>query len=140
MAAGIDDYLNSFTAHEKWKSKLALSALTVYPLLRLRPPFALMTPERRLAFIERCFINDVVERRLPGGIRRTVQSMLVAAQQLAIIGYYADPRTAVIDGLRPVLEAQALREGDQEAAGRAARPRRQRAERGRCGARSPPTS
>ena len=38
VAAGIDDYLNSFTAHEKWKSKLALSALTVYPLIRLRPP------------------------------------------------------------------------------------------------------
>ena len=101
VAAGIDDYLNSFTAHEKWKSKLALSALTVYPLIRLRPPFALMTPERRLEFIERCFINDVVERRLPGGIRKTVQSMLVAAQQLAIIGYYADPRTASSTGYVP---------------------------------------
>jgi choline dehydrogenase-like flavoprotein len=101
VAAGIDDYLNSFTAHEKWKSKLALSALTVYPMIRLRPPFALMTPERRLAFIERCFISDVVERRLPGGIRKTVQSMLVAAQQLAIIGYYADPRTASSTGYVP---------------------------------------
>jgi choline dehydrogenase-like flavoprotein len=101
VAAGIDDYLNSFTAHEKWKSKLALSALTVYPLLRLRPPFALMRPERRLDFIENCFIKDVVERRLPGGIRRTVQSMLVAAQQLAIIGYYADPRTASSTGYVP---------------------------------------
>jgi choline dehydrogenase-like flavoprotein len=101
VAAGIDDYLSSFTAHEKWKSKLALSALSVYPVLRLRPPFALMTPSRRLEFIERCFINDVVERRLPGGIRRTVQSMLVAAQQLAIIGYYADPRTASSTGYVP---------------------------------------
>jgi choline dehydrogenase-like flavoprotein len=101
VAAGIDDYLDSFAAKEKWKSKLALSALTVYPLVRLRPPFALMTPERRLSFIERCFINDVVERRLPGGIRKTVQSMLVAAQQLAIIGYYADPRTASSTGYVP---------------------------------------
>ncbi|HEY1237149.1 MAG TPA: NAD(P)-dependent oxidoreductase, partial [Solirubrobacterales bacterium] len=101
VATGIDDYLNSFTAHEKWKSKLALSALTVYPMLRLRPPFALMRPERRLDFIENCFIKDVVERRLPGGIRKTVQSMLVAAQQLAIIGYYADPRTASSTGYVP---------------------------------------
>jgi choline dehydrogenase-like flavoprotein len=101
VAAGIDDYLDSFAAKEKWKSKLALSALTVYPLVRLRPPFALMTPEPRLSFIERCFINDVVERRLPGGIRKTVQSMLVAAQQLAIIGYYADPRTASSTGYVP---------------------------------------
>jgi choline dehydrogenase-like flavoprotein len=101
VAAGIDDYLNSFTAHEKWKSKLALSALTIYPLFRLRPPFALMTPERRLDFIERCFISDVVERRLPARIRKPLQSMLVAAQQLAIIGYYADPRTASSTGYVP---------------------------------------
>ena len=101
VAAGIDDYLHSFAAREKWKSKLALSALTAYPMIRLRPPFALMTPERRLSFIERCFINDVVERRLPGGLRKTVQSMLVAAQQLAIIGYYADPRTASSTGYVP---------------------------------------
>jgi choline dehydrogenase-like flavoprotein len=133
VAAGIDDYLHSFTAREKWKSKLALSALTVYPLIRLRPPFALMTPERRLAFIERCFIADVIERRLPGGIRKTVQSMLVAAQQLAIIGYYADPRTASSTGYvpyskreryarqmkklpkeRPVLEVSAPNEVDAE--------------------------
>jgi choline dehydrogenase-like flavoprotein len=101
VAAGIDDYLYSFTAHDKWKSKLALSALTVYPLIRLRPPFALMSPDRRLGFIENCFIKDVVERRLPGAIRKTVQSMLVAAQQLAIIGYYADPRTASSTGYVP---------------------------------------
>jgi choline dehydrogenase-like flavoprotein len=93
VAAGIDDYLYSFTAHDKWKSKLALSALTVYPLLRLRPPFAMMPPGRRLDFIERCFINDVVERRLPSRLRRLLQSMLVGAQQLAIIGYYPDPRS-----------------------------------------------
>jgi choline dehydrogenase-like flavoprotein len=101
VAAGIDDYLNSFNAHEKWKSKLALSALTVYPMFRLRPPFALMTPDRRLSFIENCFINDVIERRLPGSLRKTLQSMLVAAQQLAIIGYYADPRTASSTGYVP---------------------------------------
>jgi choline dehydrogenase-like flavoprotein len=94
VAAGIDDYLASFTAREKWKSKLALSALTVYPVIRFRPPFALMSPERRLEFIEKAFHRDVVERRLPGPLRRLTQTMLFAAQQLAIIGYYADPRTA----------------------------------------------
>ncbi len=101
VAAGIDDYLYSFTAKDKWKSKLVLSALTVYPLLRLRPPFALLSPERRLEFIERCFIRDVVERRLPGFLRRPVQSMLCSTQNLAIIGYYADPRTAEAVGYVP---------------------------------------
>ncbi len=101
VAKGIDDYLYSFTAHEKWKSKLVLSVLTVYPLFRLRPLFAYMAPDRRLAFIERCFIADVVERRLPGKLRRLVQTLLSSTQQLAIIGYYADPRSAPSTGYVP---------------------------------------
>ena len=101
VAAGIDDYLYSFSAHEKWKAKLALSVLTVYPLFRLRPPFALMPPERRLPFIERCFITDVVERRLPGGLRKLLQSMLTGVQNLAMIGYYPDPRTFESTGYVP---------------------------------------
>ena len=101
VAAGIDDYLYSFAAQEKWKSKLALTVLSVYPLFRLRPPFALMAPDRRLAFIERCFIADVVERRLPGKLRRLVQTLLSSTQQLAIIGYYADPRSAASTGYVP---------------------------------------
>jgi choline dehydrogenase-like flavoprotein len=101
VAAGIDDYLYSFTARDKKKAKLAFTALTVYPLFRLRPPFALMSPDRRLAFIERCFVADVVERRLPGGLRKLLQSMLTGAQNLAMIGYYPDPRTFESTGYVP---------------------------------------
>jgi choline dehydrogenase-like flavoprotein len=101
VGKGIDDYLHSFSAREKWKSKLALSALAVYPMFRLRPPFALMEPDRRLAFIERCFLADVVERRLPDRLRRLAQTLLSTAQQLAIIGYYADPRSAPSTGYVP---------------------------------------
>ena len=110
VAEGIDGYLASFTAQEKWKGKLALSALTIYPLLRFRPPYALMSPERRLAFIERCFHRDVVERRLPGPIRRAVQTMLFAVQQLAIIGYYSDPRTFEGTGYVPFSKRDRYRE------------------------------
>lgn len=121
VAEGIDDYLYSFTAREKWKSKLALSVLAVYPLARLRPPFALMSPERRLEFIEGAFHRDVVERRLPGFMRRPVQSMLCAAQQLAIIGYYADPRAAESVGYVPFSRrpgySEALRKVDPERRG-----------------------
>ena len=97
VAANVDEYLWSFPAEEK-KTKLALTALCVYPMLRLRPPFPVMSPERRIDFIERCFLADVAERRLPGFLRRVVQSMLFAAQQLTFIGYYADPRTAEATG------------------------------------------
>jgi choline dehydrogenase-like flavoprotein len=101
VAGGIDDYLYSFTAREKWKARLALSVLTIYPIFRFRPPFALMSSERRLEFIERAFVSDVVERRLPNWLRKLAQSMLFAAQQLAIIGYYGDPRTANSTGYVP---------------------------------------
>ncbi len=106
VAEGIDDYLDSFTARQKWKAKLALSVLTAYPLVRLRPPFALMSPERRLEFIENCFHRDVAERRLPGFLRRPVQSMLFAAHNLAVIGYYADPRTFEGTGYVPFSKRQ----------------------------------
>jgi choline dehydrogenase-like flavoprotein len=101
VAAGIDDYLYSFTAREKWKSKLVLSLLAAYPLFRFRPPFALMDADRRLEFVERCFVNDVVERRLPGKLRLLTQTFLSTAQQLTIIGYYADPRSAPSTGYVP---------------------------------------
>jgi choline dehydrogenase-like flavoprotein len=101
VARNVDDYLFSFAAREKWKSKLALTALTLYPLLRLRPPYPVMSPERRQKFIERCFVSDVAERRLPGPLRRPIQSMLFAGQQLVFIGYYADPRTAPATGYVP---------------------------------------
>jgi choline dehydrogenase-like flavoprotein len=98
VAANVDEYLWSFPADEKKKTKLALTALCIYPMLRLRPPFPVMSPERRIDFIERCFLADVAERRLPDFLRRLVQSMLFAAQQLTFIGYYADPRTAESTG------------------------------------------
>jgi choline dehydrogenase-like flavoprotein len=101
VAAGIDDYLISFSARDKWKAAAAFSLLSVYPIFRLRPPFALMSPDRRLAFIERCFLTDVVERRLPNPLRKFSQSVLTGAQQMVIIGYYADPRTAASTGYVP---------------------------------------
>jgi choline dehydrogenase-like flavoprotein len=101
VAAGIDDYLSWFSARDKWKAAAAFSILSIYPLSRLRPPFALMSPDRRLAFIERCFLTDVLERRLPDWLRKFSQSVLTGAQQMVIIGYYADPRSAPSTGYVP---------------------------------------
>jgi choline dehydrogenase-like flavoprotein len=101
VGSGVDDYLWSFAAKAKGKSKLALTALTFYPLIRLRPPYPIMSLEGRRRFIERCFVADVAERRLPGPLRRLVQTMLTTAQQLVFIGYYADPRTSRSTGYAP---------------------------------------
>ncbi|MEJ7876169.1 MAG: GMC family oxidoreductase [Solirubrobacterales bacterium] len=104
VAKNVDDYLHSFPAPAKSKTKLALTALCLYPMLRLRLPYPVMSPERRIEFIERCFISDVADRRLPGPLRRIVQSMLFAAQQLTFIGYYSDPRSAKATGYVPFSE------------------------------------
>jgi choline dehydrogenase-like flavoprotein len=106
VAANVDDYLYSFPAEAKSKAKLALSALWVYPLLRLRPPYPVMSPQGRIDFIEKCFVSDVAERRLPGPLRRIIQSILVAAQNLTFIGYYGDPRTAGETGYVPFSERE----------------------------------
>ena len=101
VAAGIDDFLSSLDAKNKNMPRLAFTALAIYPLLRLRPPFALMDPDRRLAFIERCFIRDVAERRLPTRLRKLSQGILGGAQQMVFIGYYADPRSFGSTGYVP---------------------------------------
>ncbi|MEA2348650.1 MAG: hypothetical protein QOG62_2437 [Thermoleophilaceae bacterium] len=104
IANRVDDYLYGVDAHEKWKAKLALMALTFYPLLRFRPPYGFMSPLARQRFIEKCFIADVAERRLPSFLRRPLQTALVAAQQLAFMGYYGDPRTGASSGYVPFTE------------------------------------
>ena len=101
VAHNVDDYLDSFPARAKWRSKLALTLLTVYPLTGARPPFSFMSPDSRLRFVERRMILQVAERRWPDFVRRAVQSMLYGAQQLTFIGYYADPLTAVQCGYVP---------------------------------------
>ena len=113
VAANVDDYLYSFAAKAKWKFRLALTACMLYPLLRLRPPLPVMSPERRRVFVERSFFRDVVERRLPGFLRRALQTMMFAAQQLVFIGYYARPAHRRNDRLRAVLGASRLRGGDE---------------------------
>ena len=104
VAANVDRYLASFPAQEKGKAKVALTGLWLYPILRLRLPYPVMSSEKRLEFIEHCFIADVADRRLPDFLRRPVQAMLYAAQQLTFIGYYSDSRAASSAGYVPFSE------------------------------------
>ncbi len=101
VGTNVDRYLDSFSAAGKSQFKLALSLLCVFPTVRARPPLALMSPQRRQRFVEQRFLADVAQRRLPEFLRRPVQSILVAGQQLTFIGYYADPRTAEECGYVP---------------------------------------
>jgi choline dehydrogenase-like flavoprotein len=101
VAANVDEYLHTSPATDKWKTKLALSALSVLPLFSFKPPVTMLSPERRIEVIERRFIRSVAERRTPEFLRRPIQSILFASQQLTFIGYYSDPRSFEQTGYAP---------------------------------------
>ncbi len=101
VGQNVDEYLCESPADAKWKPRLGLTALSVWPLLLLRPPLTMLSPDRRMKLLERRFIRDVADRRTFGPLRRPVQSMLFAAQQLTYIGYYSDPRTFEETGYVP---------------------------------------
>ncbi len=94
VAKHVDNYLAGFRAQGKWKVRVALIGLTVYPLLTAHPPFSMMNPEGRLKFVRQRMLSDVWGRRLPKQFRIPVQAMIRAAQQLAFVGYYENPVAA----------------------------------------------
>jgi choline dehydrogenase-like flavoprotein len=93
VAANVDRYLAAFRARRKWLMKLALSAINLYPLLRLRVPLTLMHAEERRPYLETRFGDDVARRRIGQFRRWLVQAMIRLAQQVVYLGYYNDERT-----------------------------------------------
>jgi choline dehydrogenase-like flavoprotein len=104
VAINVDHYLAGFPAQGKWKVRMALLGLVVYPLLWLRPPFTIMSLEMRRRFVERRFVVDVWDRRLPGPLRTLSQAMIRAAQQMAFLGFYGEARAAREVGYIPFSE------------------------------------
>ena len=85
VGARADAYLASFKATEKIKVWGSLQLLGYWPLATLRPPFHLMSPDTRRAWVERRFL------RTRGDLRRAV---VRTAQQFAFMGYYGDEDAA----------------------------------------------
>ena len=90
----------------KQRVQLALTVLAVFPLLTLRLPFAAMSPERRLRYLQRRFIDDVVERRVLRPLRPFVQAMIRLASQMTYLGYYGDARSWKSVGYQPFSERE----------------------------------
>ncbi len=104
VAKRADRYLYSFTAQGKSKIRLALLGLAIYPVFTLRAPFSMMSPEARVKFIDRYFLDDVSGHRLPAFLATLAQSMIRAAQQMAFLGFYEDPRAQERCDYRPFSE------------------------------------
>jgi choline dehydrogenase-like flavoprotein len=75
--------------------------LYLYPLLRLRPPLPLMSPEERLAFIRKRFLAEIPGGRARGLWRTLTRAMIRLASQMTYLGYYSDPRSFEAVGYVP---------------------------------------
>jgi choline dehydrogenase-like flavoprotein len=98
IARNVDDYLSRLDAPGKRQIKLSYVGLSIYPLLRLRPPFALMAPASRHDFIQKRFVKAVGERRVWHVIRPVVAAMIRSAQQFVFLGYYGDDKSYASTG------------------------------------------
>jgi choline dehydrogenase-like flavoprotein len=100
----VDDYLARFRSAEKLKIWASLQLLAYWPLLTLHPPYHLMSPEARRAWVRRRFIDPRHDWLVPRPIRDVRRAVIRTAQQFAFMGYYSDPRAARRIGYVPFSE------------------------------------
>lgn len=93
VALNVDDYLSRLDAPGKRVIKLAYLGLAFYPLRYAQPPFALMPPASRYAFVEKRFEKAIGRRRGWRLIRPYIAGMIRSAQQFVFLGYYGDPKS-----------------------------------------------
>ncbi len=101
VAYNVDYYMSSFRAKSKWITKLALTAIELYPVVFLKPPSSYMRPEDRKAFLMKHFYQDVTLRLAPKFIRDIVQGMIRLGKQLCYMGYYNDTKVHSHIGYTP---------------------------------------
>jgi choline dehydrogenase-like flavoprotein len=91
VARNVDGYLAELESTTKPRVHLALTVLTVWPLLTLRPPLPILAPATRKRFLEKRFIEEISERRVFRPLRPFVQALIRTGSQMAYLGYYGDP-------------------------------------------------
>jgi choline dehydrogenase-like flavoprotein len=101
VARNVDGYLAGLEASGKSRVQLALTALTFWPLLTLQLPLAAMSPARRVAYLERRFLEGVTRRTVLRPLRPSVQAMIRVASQMTYLGYYGDERSWPALGYEP---------------------------------------
>jgi choline dehydrogenase-like flavoprotein len=90
VALNVDGYLASLRAQAKGRVQLALIAIALWPLLTLRPPLPVLSPEARKTFLQRRFVEEIGERRVLRPLRPLLQVLIRTASQMAYLGYYGD--------------------------------------------------
>jgi len=103
-ARNVDNYLATLNARGKGRVQLALIALTVWPMLTLRPPLPALAASRRKQFLQKRFIEDVAAKRVFQPLRPMVQAMIRTGAQMSYLGYYGDRRSWPSIGYTPYQE------------------------------------
>ncbi len=106
IALNVDNYLASLNAKDKSRVQLALIALALWPMLTLRPPLPVLSPEARKSFLERRFVERIGGRRVLRPLRPVLQIMIRNASQMAYLGYYGDPDSWASIKYRPYKDRQ----------------------------------
>ena len=107
IARNVDAYFAELRAAGKARVHLALTVLGLLPPWL---PLPLRGPDGRKRFLQRNFIDDVAERRLPAPVRPLVQALVRTASQMTYLGYYGDKRSWPSIGYVPFVEREGGRE------------------------------
>ncbi len=110
VAYNVDYYMASFKAKSKWITKLALTAIELYPVVFFKPPSSYMRPDDRKDFLMRHFYQDITLRLAPKFIRDLVQGMIRLGKQLCYMGYYNDKKVHPSIGYIPFSERPNMKE------------------------------
>jgi choline dehydrogenase-like flavoprotein len=93
VARNVDGYLADLKSSTKGRIQFALTVLTLWPLLTLRPPLPMLAPDTRKRFLEKRFVEEISERRVFRPLRPYVQALIRTGSQMAYLGYYGDPNS-----------------------------------------------
>lgn len=104
VARNVDRYMSLFTSKRKRIVPVALVGLWLYPLVLLRAPFPLLSPDAREALVQSRLLRPASSRF--SWRRRLVRAMIRLDQQLVFMGYYGDRRTFASVGYTPFLERE----------------------------------
>jgi choline dehydrogenase-like flavoprotein len=90
VARNVDGYLADLDSRGKSRVRLALTVLTLWPLLTARPPLPMLAPDTRKTFLKHRFVEEVAARRSWRLLRRLLRVLIRTGSQMSYLGYYGD--------------------------------------------------
>jgi choline dehydrogenase-like flavoprotein len=100
VASNVDRFLADLGATSRWKLRLVLRALAVYPWVVRGRSWGHLPVARRRELLEGHLVAAAASDRTWAPLRSASRALVHGARQLAITGYYGDPEVATGLGFR----------------------------------------